>query len=65
MWSLSEFIYSPVFLPIVNGLLSILVFKYFLGITDMPELYKLGLIIAGVSFVSTFVQNWLGAMWKP
>lgn len=62
MWSLSEFIYSPVFLPIVNGLLSMLVFKYFLGISDMGELWKLGLIIAGVSFVSTFIQGWIGSM---
>lgn len=62
MWSLSEFIYNPIFIPILNGLLSMLVFKYFLGIGDMSELWKLGLIIAGVSFVSTFIQGWLGTM---
>ena len=64
MWSFSDFIYSPIFVPLLNGLLSALVFKYFLGITDMGELWKLGLIVGGVSFVGTFLQGWMGSMWK-
>ena len=62
MWNFSDFIYNPVFIPLLNGLLSALVFKYFLSISDNSELLKLGLIIAGVSFVSVFIQGWIGNM---
>ena len=62
MWNFSDFIYNPVFIPLLNGLLSALVFKYFLSINDNSELLKLGLIIAGVSFVSVLIQGWIGNM---
>ena len=62
MWNFSDFIYNPVFIPLLNGLLSALVFKYFLSISDNSELLKLGLIIAGVSFVSVLIQGWIGNM---
>ena len=62
MWNFADFVYNPIFIPILNGAISMLVFKYFLGIGDMGELWKLGLIIAGVSFVSVFIQGWIGNM---
>ncbi len=62
MWNFSDFIYSPIFVPLLNGVLAMLVFKYFMGIGDMGELWKLGLVVAGVSFVSVIIQGQLGSM---